>query len=372
MNDNQSELDKREPATPYKREQARRKGSVARSPEVVAVAVVAVATLACFALAGRAIKGLAAMQARLLAAPATHLSEVSQAASLMNSVLADALVVLAPLLMLVVCAAVLASLAQTGPVFATEPLKPDFSRLHLAHGFKRLFSLRVLFELGKNLLKLALLSLVLWLALRSLLPALFALLHVDADRHLPLLTGLTGALLAKLLAALLVVAALDLLFVRWEYARRLRMSARELRDEIKHREGDPRVRSRRRELRTQLLARTRSLQQVREADVVVTNPLRYAVAIRYRPGDDAAPCVVAKGTGELARRVRELAARHGVPVVHSPQLARALYRHAGHEHYVPAEWFPLLARILVWLAAARRAREAALPATATAGRVDAA
>jgi flagellar biosynthetic protein FlhB len=350
-----SELDKREQATPYKREQARKKGSVAKSPELVAVAGIVVATVACFALADRAFASLGAMFVRLLHTPATQVQGVSQAAGLLNQVLADALAVLAPLLLLVVCAAVLANVAQTGPVFASEPIKPDFSRLHWGHGFKRLFSMRVLFDLFKNVVKLALLTLVLWLALRALVPALMALLNVDADRHLPLLAALTGSLLAKLLAALLVVGALDLLFVRWEYARRLRMSPREIKDEVKHREGDPRIRARLRELRNERLARSRSLQQVRDADVVVTNPLRFAVAISYKYGADPAPKVVAKGTGEMARRVRELAARHRVPVVHSPRMARALYRHTECNQYVPAQWFPLLAKILVWVSAARQA-----------------
>jgi flagellar biosynthetic protein FlhB len=359
-----SELDKREQATPYKREQARRKGSVAKSPELVAVAGMAVATLACFALADPAIARLGAMQLRLLATPALQLQDVSGAAGLLNQVLADALVVLSPLLLLAVCMAVLANLAQTGPVFATEPLKPDFSRPSLRHGLRRLFSVRVLFDLFKNIVKLALLGGVLVLALRALVPSLFTLLNVDADRHLPLLAGLTGSLMAKLLVALVLVGVLDLLFVRWEYARRLRMSHREIKDELKHREGDPRVRSRLRELRTELLAKSRALHQVRDADLVVTNPLRFAVAISYKHGRDPAPRVVAKGTGDMARRVRELAARHRVPVVHSPRMARALYRHTECNHYVPAEWFPLLAKLLLWVRSAGLAVQPAQPPAA--------
>lgn len=356
-----SQLDKREQATPYKREQARKKGSVAKSPELLAVASLAVAMAACYTLADQALRRIATLQAHWLAVPATEMHDVSQAAALLNQVTTGALAVVAPLFFLAVCAALIANVAQTGPVFSTEPLKPDFKRLNPVTGLKRFFSVQILFNLSKNLLKLAVLALVLWLALRALVPALFELLHVDPAQHLQRFAGLGGSLLAKLLAALAVVGVLDLLFVRWEYGRKLRMSHRDIKDEVKHREGDPRVRSRMRELRAQMLAKSQSLRQVRDADVVVTNPTRFAVAIRYRYGEEPAPKVIAKGAGDMARRVRELAARHRVPVVQSPRLARALYRHTECDQYVPAEWFPILAKILVWVAAAKRMKPGMQP-----------
>jgi len=153
-----------------------------------------------------------------------------------------------------------------------------------------------------------------------------------------------------------VLAIMDLIYTRWEFGKQMRMSAREVKDEYKHREGDPRVRRRLRELRMERLKQSKALGQVKSADVLVTNPTHVAVALRYDREREAAPSVLAKGAGALAAQMRELAYRHGVPVVQNPPLARALYRRAQIGGLVPEEWYPVAAKILVWVYAARDAR----------------
>jgi len=156
--------------------------------------------------------------------------------------------------------------------------------------------------------------------------------------------------------ALCVVAVLDLGYARREFSKNMRMSRREMKDEVKNREGDPRIRNRQREIRMQFLKSARSVQKVPEAQVVVTNPTHVAVALRYEHGVTPAPLVIAKGAGMLARQIRRAANKAGVPIVHSPRLARALYKEVAPDAYVPEHWYPPVARILVWLRSLNEAR----------------
>jgi flagellar biosynthetic protein FlhB len=168
----------------------------------------------------------------------------------------------------------------------------------------------------------------------------------------------------KMALALGVIAAADLLFTRREFTRNMRMSRRELKEEFRQREGDPRIRARLRELRRELLQRSQSLRNTRDADVVLTNPTHYAVALRYVHGDMPAPRVVAKGAGQLAAAMREIAARHRVVVVQNPPLARRLFREAPLDAYLPASFHAEVARIIVWVLAARQRQAAAAPGAA--------
>ena len=155
-----------------------------------------------------------------------------------------------------------------------------------------------------------------------------------------------------------MVAALDFGFARWEFARRMRMSKRDIKDESKNREGDPRIRSRIRELRKEMIKRSKALGKVPAADVLITNPTRIAIAVSYKHGTSAAPQVVAKGAGEMARKMRELAGRHSIPVVQNRELARALFREVDFDGFVPEKLYPQVAKIMVWVYAMRQARRA--------------
>jgi flagellar biosynthesis protein FlhB len=352
------DLDRNEAATPYKLEKARERGSVAKSVDANGVAILAVATLACFAWADGATSRFAHVAARLLAGAGTQLGTTDDAARLLSHVMGAGLQVIAPLLFALACVAIIVNVAQAGVVFSVTPLKPDFARLNPAQGFKRIVSVRGLYEAVKNILKLLVLGGVLALALKALAPQLLALVDVRPAAYPALITAMTGRLLVKLLLVLVVFAAIDWVFARAQYARQMRMSRREIKDEHKNREGDPRIRSRLRELRMKMLKRSQALRELPQADVLLTNPTRVAVALRYEHGVSPAPRVIAKGAGELARKMRDAAFRHQVPIVPSPALARALYREADDGGYVPEKRYADVARILVWLQAARRARAA--------------
>jgi flagellar biosynthetic protein FlhB len=265
---------------------------------------------------------------------------------------------LLPLLVALPLAAALASIAQTGMVFSFQPLQVDFQRLNPATGFKRVFSARSLFDGLRACVKLALLTGAGSAALYALLPQFHRLSALPPARFLETALADLASLGWKMAAALAVIAVADVLFTRREFGRKMRMSRRELKDEHRNREGDPRIRARLRELRRELLQRTRSLRNTRDADVVLTNPTHYAVALQYRHGEMEAPRVVAKGAGQLAAAMREIAGRHRIVVVQNPSLARRLFREAAIDAYLPANFHAEVARILVWVLAMRQRRAA--------------
>jgi len=353
----EQDSDRSEQATPHRLQEARRKGQVAKSNDLLACAAVAVLTVTLQASGWDGLGQLLQLARRTLArAPGLEWS-VANLAAWCGQLLLALLVLLAPLLLALVIAGLLANLAQTGPVFSAEPIKPDFKRLNPAEGFKRIFSMRTLFEAGKSIVKLLVLAGVAWVALRAALPGLLALPMAAPGAYPRILLTLLAGLLGKLALALLLIALADLGFVRWDFAKRMRMSKRDIKDEHKNREGDPRIRARIRELRKEMLKRSQSMRRAASADVLITNPTRLAVALSYQHGAASAPKVVAKGAGDVAARMRALAGRKNIPIVQNKALARTLFREVDYEGYVPEKLYPQLAKIMVWVYAMRDARQ---------------
>lgn len=358
----EQEQDRSEPATPFKLREAKKRGSVAKSMDLNSVFVVA-ALLGCLYLwSGRAATEQSALSGRLILQSGSFAFSVTQTWAWVAMAITETLLTLVPLFGVIMAAGVLSSLVQHGPVFSAQPLKPDFKRLNPAAGLKRIFSKRALFELGKNILKLALFGWTIYLALRHCLPTLVQLLYVDAHAYGPRLLQEVGGVIFKLLLVMLVLALIDVLFTRWEYADKLRMSRRELRDEHKQREGDPKIKSRIRELQNELRNKSHALRNIPKADVLVTNPTHLGVALMYRHGEMAAPAIVAKGSGDLVEKMKAVARRHGVTIVENRRLARALYALDLHDA-VPEAHYAEVARILVWVQEARNRKPAAGAAT---------
>lgn len=352
----EQELDRSEAASPHKLEQARRRGSVAKSADVVSAIVFGAAAVYFYWRGWPFMLEQLKFDQNLM----QHAGRITGSAvvlwQLMDRMAVHALWLLGPFLLTVMLAAVLANVMQTGPVLSLVPLKPDWSRLNPVTGFRRVVSLRTLFEAGKACVKLAVLTSALVLALSSLLPQFFELAGLQPLTFLRAMHHDVTAVALKIALALGLIALLDLLFSRREFARKMRMSRRELRDEHKHREGDPRIRARLRELRREALKRSLTLRRTAEADVVLTNPTHLAVALQYRPGEMTAPVVVAKGAGVLARRMRSIAGHHRIPVVVNRSLARGLFRRTSIDAGVPEDLYGEIARLMVWVFALRDQR----------------
>jgi flagellar biosynthetic protein FlhB len=258
---------------------------------------------------------------------------------------------LAPLVALLVVAVVL-NVGQTGLALNGRGLTPQFSRLNPWAALQRLFSLHGVVELAKTLLKAALVAFVLYHVYTESVMDLAALALGDLRTTAPQLAALAMRLGFTAAAALLGLGILDYGYQRWDFIRSSRMTKDELREEFKQTEGDPKIKQRIRQLQRKLASR-RMMKEVPKADVVVTNPTHFAVALAYRPGEMVAPRVVAKGADALAQRIKEIAREHDVPVVENKPLARALYASVEIDQEIPVELFQAVAEVLAYIYALR-------------------
>lgn len=347
------EQNRNEAATPFKLEEARRRGVVPKSLDANSFFVLLAATIAWHFWGSAMIAAQLKLAAALLSNAHQMPYDPAGSVRLFAELLGRSLSTLAPLFLLVPGFALLSNLMQSGPVFSFHPLKPDVERLNPAAGFKRVFAWRMVVETGKTLLKFVLLGGILYFALSALLPALATTPRMDTVAIAHFLGSESTVLVAKLLAALAVIAMADIAYSRWDFAHRMRMSRNEIREELKRREGDPRIKARLRELQREAVKRSKSLKRIKDADVLIVNPVRLAVAVQYDRARIDAPVVIAKGAGFLARRMRHAAARATVPIVENKGLARALFLGVDIDQAVPPAHYGLLAKILSWAFAIR-------------------
>ena len=342
-----------EQATPRRRQEARRRGQVARSVDLSSVAVFLAVVLVLKAVSGGALQG--AMESVRFALTNLSHTEFSPALALSFAMgcLSHAAKAFLPVVGVAIVVGVVVNLLQVGVMFTAEPLAPNWARINPVSGFVRLFSRRAFVEGTKMLLKVLLIG---WLAFSAVRADAAMLLRTSEIDPLMVLM-LVGQLLYKIAwrvgLAMLVLALLDYGFQRWEYEKSLRMTKEEVKQEMKQTEGDPQVKSRIR-ARQQAIARRRMMQAVPKADVVVTNPTHYAVALQYDSQKMAAPTVVAKGMNLLALRIREIALQHGVPIVENPPLAQSLYRTVDVGEQIPPALYQAVAEVLAYVYRLRR------------------
>lgn len=265
-----------------------------------------------------------------------------------------------PVLAVLFFAALLAPLAIGGWLFSSEPLMPDFSRLNPLSGLAKLVSMQSLAELGKAIGKVLLIGGVVgWLIWRDQQAFIMPLAQSPQAA-----AAFVGHLITRdfvwMAAVLIAIAAVDVPLQLWQHAKGLRMSADEQKRESKEAEGDPQIKGKLR-ARQREAARRRMMAAVPKADVVVTNPTHYAVALSYQGASMRAPRVVAKGADEVAARIRALALEHGVPILEAPPLARALYKHAELEAEIPAALYNAVAQVLAWVFQLKAMRSGAMP-----------
>jgi flagellar biosynthesis protein FlhB len=342
-----------EPATPRKRQEARERGQVARSADL-STALLLLGAFVLFLVIGEAMgNGVADFTRGILGAIAHLELTTESAAGFFTQVIATALSITAPFVLAMGAVAIAANYIQVGPVWAANVITPDLERLSPVRGFQRIASGRGLVRTAMGVGKLAVIGTVLFLILaRYVRPgqgkSIFALFGDDI--HTSFLRAKSSACELGITCALamLILAILDYIFQRWHHERDLRMTRRELREEMKRFEGDPKIKERRRRMQRQI-AFQKYLKEVPHADVVVTNPTEVAVALRYDPARDHAPLVVAKGEGLLAQRIREVALASGVPVLERPPVARALYRLVEVGREVPRELYEAVAEILAYV-----------------------
>ncbi len=333
--------DRTKPATERRLQRAREDGEAPMSRELCVLAGLGAATLV-LAMAGPGIaRSLSVRLTNMLGAmnstPGAALHEAGWALLLATL----------PLLGAVLLAGGAGVLLQTGGLLHGNKLVPDLSRLSPKRGLTRLIGPDNLIEALKSLAKVGVLAWAVWRALMDALPGATASVWWQADTLLDRLTRDLMHLCVLVLACQAAIAVLDLAWVRFRFASRMRMSAQEVKQEHRDSEGDPRLKAKLRQLRT-ARARQRMMAAVPTATVVITNPTHYAVALAYDRGTQSAPRVVAKGMDDVAARIRAMAAEHGVPMVANPPLARALHA-LELDAEVPAEHFKAVAEIIAYI-----------------------
>lgn len=343
-----SDLERTEPASQRRLEQAREEGQVPSSRELATFLVVSTGVLGLWVLGGWMWRQSAQLLTHGLTIERQAAFDPAAMLMLMQARVLEALILLAPLLGALTLAALAAPFLLAGWNFAPKAISPDFSRMNPLAGIGRMVSVQAGVELGKSVAKALLVGSVAIWAVKREHERLFSLF----GEALPVALGEAGDVIIQstlfLIGGMALIVAVDVPFQLWHYHSKLKMTKEEARQEAKEQEGDPQVKGRIRAQQREM-ARRRMMAEVPKADVVVTNPTHYSVALRYDSTRSGAPRVVAKGAGEVALNIRRIAAENGVAVVEAPPLARALYRHTELEQEIPPQLFRAVAEVLAYV-----------------------
>lgn len=343
-----SDLEKTEPASQRRLEKAREEGQVARSRELVTFLMLS-AGVAMLWIGGGAMYGSLrgvmrtslTFDGRVVSDPGATL------ATIVNSVL-QTLMMLLPIFGVLAVTAILATIAMGGLLLSTKALEPKFGRMNPLKGLARMFSMNTVIELFKTVSKAGLIGGIGIWVIWSSHDDMLVLMNAAPTEAISRAARLILISCTWIVASLLIIVVLDAPWQIFSHFKKLRMSKEDLRQEYKESEGDPHVKAQIKQLQRQM-ARRRMMSAVPQADVVVTNPTHYAVALQYSEGGSGAPKVVAKGTGAIAARIREIAAEHRVPLLEAPALARALHHHVELEQEIPAALYSAVAEVLAWV-----------------------
>jgi flagellar biosynthetic protein FlhB len=342
-----------EAPTPKRREEVRKRGQTARSQDLTTAIVLLAGLYTLKLTAGLTLDRLSA----LLVGHILAVGALDKTAAPGTSVLGALAAILPPLLGMLAFAAVAASVLQGGFMFVPGLLTPKWERVNPIAGTKRIFSTQGLLLLLKTLAKFLIVATVATSVIRAHRAELAALGATELTPALALLLNLTWELLLKSALAMLALAILDWLWERRRFLQSVRMTKREVQEELRQSEGDPHVRAQQKSRRMRFLQQM--MRDVRKADVVVTNPTHYAVALKYDPATMAAPIVLAKGQDYLALKIRQLAVDAHVPVVENKPLAKALYQMVPVGKEIPPELYVAVAEVLAFVFRLRRERMAA-------------
>ncbi len=341
----EDDADKTEDPTEKKKEKAKEKGQTANSMEVKSWVVLMIATLGLAFMASGIATDVRLLSTKFIEFPDQIPMDNQHLIKMMADTLLQAGLTLAPFVGLLLVVLVASSLAQTGLIWAPKKIKPEASKISLFKGIKRMFSARTLVEFIKGIVKITLVVVVGFSLAIPLLDdiVLFPIrdISVSLDRILEVVIWISMASFAVMTA----VAVLDYAYQRYNYIKELKMSKQEVKDEHKQSEGDPQIKARIRQIRAER-AQQRMMAAVPKADVVITNPTHFAVALSYKMDDMQAPVLVAKGVDSLALRIREVAEENDIAIVENPPLARALYAAVELDEEVPGEHYMAVAEVI--------------------------
>jgi flagellar biosynthetic protein FlhB len=344
----ESDLEKTEPASARRLEKAREEGNVARSRELTTFVMLGTAAAGLWFTSGAVGTTASAILRRGMQFDRQSAFDTSHMLTQVAMMGYETLAAIFPYFGMMLVAAVAAPIILGGWLFAPQAVAPKFSKLNPFTGLARMFSANSLSELFKALAKSFLIGGVAYLVIMGNIEEVMSLMAQPARSALPEMIMLVARWCVQIASALLLVALIDVPWQLWSYYRKLRMSREDLRQEHKESEGNPQIKAQIRR-QQQAMARRRMMADVPKADIVVTNPTHFAVALKYTDSDMRAPRVVAKGSDLIAARIRELAKEHNIPILEAPPLTRALFKHTKLGHEIPAGLYTAVAEVLAWV-----------------------
>ena len=347
--------DRTEKATPKKREETRKKGQVLQSREINSTLVLLFVFIAVKIFGANAYKQAFLYLQYVLSNfhNTENINQKSEVIRVYSQAMYELFKIVGPILLVAVIVGTAASYAQVGNLFTLEPLKPKFSKLNPINGLKRMFSSQGIVELLKSLFKILIVGGVAYFTLIGEVNNILKLM----DLTVPVIssyivdTALNTAI--KICLAMLIIAAFDFAYQWWKYEKDLRMSKKEIKEEFKQTEGNPEIKSKIRQKQREVSMR-RMLSEVPSADVVITNPTHFAVAIKYDSQKSAAPIVTAKGQDFMALRIKEIAKENKVQIVENKPLAQAIYKSVDINETIPPELYQAVAEILAFVYSLKR------------------
>ncbi len=340
--------DKSESPTARKLSQAREEGSVAQSQEIPTVAILAASVIVFIYSGGWIWSHLESILAMSYSSLGTTEILPETLLQVVTPYIWQAIKALLPLFIVLMIVGVSSYLAQFGFLVSTKAITPSLKKLNPISGIKKLFGVKSLFETIKGIAKIILVALIVYYVIKSQMQRMMGLTELDPHSIFIQFWDVSYMIVVRVMIALAVLAVIDYTYQKYTYLKQQKMTKQEVKDEFKNTEGDPKVKSRIRRIQMEM-AQRRMMQEVPKADVVITNPTHFAVALRYRQGIDPAPVVTAKGKGLIALQIRKEAERADVPVIERKPLARSLYDRCRLGDQIPGDLFRVVAEVLAFI-----------------------
>ncbi len=344
-----------ESATPKRREEARKKGQVAQSKEVVSVFVLFSSLGVMFFLGSDIFSRLMGLMQEMIQKMGTLAVDQTSAPALLAEILWQMATILLPFMLTIAAAGVTANLVQFGFIFTGETIVPKVSRLNPINGIKKMVSLRSLVDLTKAIFKVVVLGGIGFLMIRAVVKTIPSLMQMECPDILLFVSSTSFKICFYTCLALILMAGLDYGFQRWQHEKDLKMTKQEIKDEAKQREGDPLVKARIRSVQREM-AQRRMMEEIPKADVIITNPTHLAIALRYNADEMMAPQVVAKGAGFVAERIKKVAREISIPIIENKSLAQTLYRTVEIGDFIPVNLYRAVAELLAYVYRLKAAR----------------
>ncbi len=348
MAEQNKDQEKTERATPKKRENARKKGQVAKSREASSVAVLLAGLVFFWFGSAGMVEKMMALTRWSLTQSARFNVDYTNIQSLSINLTYKVFVLVFPLFLTALFVGLLVNYLQVGFVLSAESVQPKFSKIDPIQGFTRLFSIRSLVELVKNIFKILIVGFAVYAIIKGEAKRFVLLVDQSVWGILLYIAGVAFKIILSVCLVLIILAVLDYVYQKWEFEKDMRMTKQEIKDESKQSDGDPLIKARIRRLQRDA-ARKRMMASVPKADVVITNPTHLAVALLYDQTRMSAPKVVAKGAGFIAEHIRDIARKNNVPIVNNKPLAQVLYKKVDVDEIIPANLYRAVAEVLAFV-----------------------